>query len=505
MQAKPARTSSDAGTATAKDAVGSRADTASDRRPPRVIDSALQTVSSIGTDKQHRQQQPDRASNQRDRSRGREEDKPREPNRPTNKLGQQHSAGHRGMDGVGIRMATFTNPSYCPNPPPTDPAIKFWRGRDGYVHDRQGNKWDAKTKLLVAAGPSSEPAGAAAHASGWTAAAAAGDTRAQPRSSLTGSKGGRRSSPHSTSNKRQRRDSAAGTESTDARQQPQQQGLQPQRSSSHPVTAASPAAASPVAAGDGGGGATAGASGGGNGVASTPIASTPQGRAVGSTVLPEELDVDMEIEDLQELIKPQLPSPLANLGPALPSASPDAAVQASEGRAQIAALEPAGSKPQQRRSRQFGAAARRPPAAATAAVKGTVPAPASPATAVAAGVVAFDKDSSGGGGGGVSGSTSGSKTPPAVPMSSGPAASPRSAARSAAVVEAEQCNAEYQAVAREALQHNLSALDTASFKYVPGQRTMQILLLLHCLDSPPQIAAVCTPAAFTDSCLEARL
>jgi hypothetical protein len=50
-----------------------------------------------------------------------------------------------------------------------------------------------------------------------------------------------------------------------------------------------------------------------------------------------------------------------------------------------------------------------------------------------------------------------------APLSPGPVLGSPAAAR-ASLVEAGHCNAEYQAVALEALQHHMTPLDTTSFK-----------------------------------------
>jgi hypothetical protein len=50
------------------------------------------------------------------------------------------------------QRGNFSNPIYCPHPPPSNPSIFYWRARDGRVHDRHGNVWDADTKMLLKPG-----------------------------------------------------------------------------------------------------------------------------------------------------------------------------------------------------------------------------------------------------------------------------------------------------------------------------------------------------------------
>lgn len=52
--------------------------------------------------------------------------------------------------GVDALVGSFNNPRYSSAGPPANAF--YWRGRDGLVHDRDGNKWDAITKVLLEAG-----------------------------------------------------------------------------------------------------------------------------------------------------------------------------------------------------------------------------------------------------------------------------------------------------------------------------------------------------------------
>lgn len=59
--------------------------------------------------------------------------------------------GHPGAQArVGVLVGSFKNPLYSRAGPPANAF--YWRGRDGLVHDRDGNKWDATTKVLLQAG-----------------------------------------------------------------------------------------------------------------------------------------------------------------------------------------------------------------------------------------------------------------------------------------------------------------------------------------------------------------
>lgn len=378
-------------------AAAGRATSNADRLP--------RTISSSSTDRQ-RQQQPDRTSSKRDISRDREADTFRD-SRVKSKLQQQAGAAapRSSRDGVGVRIGNFSNPSYCPHPPPSDPSIKYWRGRDGYVHDRQGNKWDPNTKVLLEAAASSAASQGTEQAG---RAAAAG-----PRSVTTGSRGTKASSPTEHSSKRPRSVS-------DDKQQRQRQSDKPEERSS--------AAATPIATPGAGGVSDPG-----------PVC------GVISHVLPEELDVDMEIEEQHE-------QPAAH--PALPVTT---AAGHSKAAAEGVTDGTEHSQQQQRRSRPFGSAARRPPALQVTPTTGAAVSPAADKSKAAAGGVS---------GGGMSG---GGRTPTASmpPASPPPALSPSVVSGSSnrtSLMEAGHCNTEYQNVALEALQHNLSTLDTTSFK-----------------------------------------
>ncbi|KAF6266478.1 hypothetical protein COO60DRAFT_303 [Scenedesmus sp. NREL 46B-D3] len=319
---------------------------------------------------------------------------------------------------------------YCPNPPPADPVLFYWRGRDGCVHDRHGNKWDTKTKVLLQAG--SGEAGAA-KAAGPDAKQDRGAGFGAGRGNTAGgSRSNRASSPElSHSTKRQRRDSAPGCSVDGGQagnagaaaaavaglkrpgQQLQQQGPGScARGSGNRPGRAQPQAA-PATLGDSWQAAAAG-----SGSAGLPAA-RPR-----SSVLPEELDVDMEVDDA--------PGPTGAAG-----AQRQQPGKQQQGRDSPAAVH--GST-----GRQFG---RRPPPLLVSA--------------------AAAEPGRGGdrGQGSAGGAAAGARTPTRVaPLSPGPVLGSPAAAARASLVEAGHCNAEYQAVALEVLQHNLSTLDTASFK-----------------------------------------
>jgi hypothetical protein len=327
---------------------------------------------------------------------------------------------------VGVRVGHFKNPIYCPNPPPADPTMFFWRGRDGFVHDRHGNKWDPSSKLLLEAG-SGEP----------TLTEAPGGS---------GSRSSRR--PSSPDGRRQRRDSgghleqAASGRDGDRRpgssQQQQQQGRdgssrpaagdaasslrQPGGASSRP-SPGQQHAYTPL------GGGAPGASMVSPFAGNTPAGGTPGVGLPGSAVLPEELDVDMEVD---EPPPPQLPT--------VPDLSGGAGQRRQPG------------------TRQFGAAAvaRRGAAAADKqqGAAATPPPPAAPAAAAATQGAAAAREAP----------AAATPPPPAAGPGGGAAVAAPAVPRADDVADAQYCYAEYPTVALQALQHNLSTLDTPSFK-----------------------------------------
>jgi hypothetical protein len=175
------------------------------------------------------------------------------------------------------------------------------------------------------------------------------------------------------------------------------------------------------------------------------MATTPQGGVGVGGVLPEELDVDMEVEEPPQ---PQLPAITGSAPAPYPPAQPHTAAGAGstqQQQQQGAGPGARGTTPAaigRSSGRQFGSAAlaRRAQAAAAGAA------------------------------GGKAGGSTGSVTPPPQPGSSGSAtpATPAGSSRRSGFSEAAQCFAEYPTVALQALQHNLSQLDTPAYKCVPA-------------------------------------